>query len=145
MARGVQTWEASGAVAHGSAMPALPLGDRFGTQLNEMTQDLGVLLPPSKLVSVATIASLFRTSIVAKKCNGRSMKRQVRTMRILGQHVDVWCEATDGFGDCPRLDLLDEGAGKLAPVAHDRDCVRSLGIDEGFIRHRFGFIRCPGT
>ena len=44
MARRVQTWEASGAVAHGVAMPALLLGDRLGTQLNEMTQDIGASL-----------------------------------------------------------------------------------------------------
>ncbi len=44
MARWVQTRVASGAVAHGVAMPALLLGDRFGTQLNEMTQDVGASL-----------------------------------------------------------------------------------------------------
>ena len=44
MARRVQTWEASGAVTHGVAAPALLLGDRFGTELNEMTQDVGASL-----------------------------------------------------------------------------------------------------
>ena len=44
MARRVQTWEASGAVTHGVAMSALLLGDRLGTQLNEMTQDVGASL-----------------------------------------------------------------------------------------------------
>src|ERR1043165_5217055 len=39
--RWVQTWEASGAVAHGVAVSALLFGDRLGTQLNEMTQDVG--------------------------------------------------------------------------------------------------------
>ena len=37
----VQTREASGAVTHGVAMSALLLGDGLGTQLNEMTQDIG--------------------------------------------------------------------------------------------------------
>ena len=44
MARRVQTWEASCPVAYGVAMSALLLGDRFGTQLNEMTQDVGASL-----------------------------------------------------------------------------------------------------
>ncbi len=44
MARREQTWEASGAVSHGVAMSALLLGDRLGTQLNEMTQDVGASL-----------------------------------------------------------------------------------------------------
>ena len=44
MARRVQPWEASGAVTHGVAMSALLLGDRLGTQLNEMTQDVGASL-----------------------------------------------------------------------------------------------------
>ena len=44
MTRREQTREASCAVAHGLATPALLLGDRFGTQLNEMTQDVGASL-----------------------------------------------------------------------------------------------------
>ena len=40
MARRVQTWEASCAVAHGVAVSAVLLGDRLGTELNEMTQDI---------------------------------------------------------------------------------------------------------
>ena len=44
MACQVQTWEASCAVAHGVAVSALLLGNRFGTQLNEMTQDVGARL-----------------------------------------------------------------------------------------------------
>ena len=44
MARRVQTWEASGAVTHGVAMLALLLGDRLGSELNEMTQDVGASL-----------------------------------------------------------------------------------------------------
>ena len=38
MARRVQTWVASGSVTHGVATPVPLLGDRLGTQLNEMTQ-----------------------------------------------------------------------------------------------------------
>ncbi len=44
MACRVQTWKASGAVAHVAAVSALLLGDRLGTQLNEMTQDVGASL-----------------------------------------------------------------------------------------------------
>src|SRR4249920_611555 len=44
VARRVQTWEASCAVAHGVAVPALLLGDRLGTELNEMTQDVSTRL-----------------------------------------------------------------------------------------------------
>ena len=44
MTRGIQTCEASGAVAHGVAMPALLFGNRLGTQLNEMTQHVGASL-----------------------------------------------------------------------------------------------------
>ena len=39
-----QTWETSCPPAYGVAAPALLLGDRFGTQLNEMTQDVGASL-----------------------------------------------------------------------------------------------------
>ena len=44
MARRVQTWETSCPAAYGVAAPALLLGDRFGTELNEMTQDVGASL-----------------------------------------------------------------------------------------------------
>ncbi len=44
MARRVQTRKASGAVAHGVAVSSLLLGERLGTQLNEMTQDVGASL-----------------------------------------------------------------------------------------------------
>ncbi len=44
MACQVQTWEASCAVAHGVAVSALLLGNRFGTQLNETTEDVGARL-----------------------------------------------------------------------------------------------------
>ena len=44
MTRREQTREASCAVANGVAMSALLLGDRLGTQLNEMTQDVGASL-----------------------------------------------------------------------------------------------------
>ena len=44
MTRREQTREASCAVANGVAVSALLLGDRLGTQLNEMTQDVGASL-----------------------------------------------------------------------------------------------------
>ena len=44
MARRVQASEASCALTHGVAVPVLLLGDRLGTQLNEMTQDVGASL-----------------------------------------------------------------------------------------------------
>ncbi len=44
MARWVQTWEASCSAAYGVATPALLLGDRFGAELDEMSQDVGTRL-----------------------------------------------------------------------------------------------------
>ena len=44
MARREQAWEVSGAVSNVAAVSALLLGDRLGTQLNEMTQDVGASL-----------------------------------------------------------------------------------------------------
>ena len=44
MARRVETREVPCEVAHGVAVSALLLGDRFGTQLNEMTQDVSARL-----------------------------------------------------------------------------------------------------
>ena len=44
MSRREQTWEASCAVSHVVAVSALLLGDRLGTELDEMTQDVGASL-----------------------------------------------------------------------------------------------------
>ena len=72
MTRRVQTREASGAVTHGVASPALLLGDRFGAQLNEMTQDVGASLSRIQRSSgVDGMSELVGFSEEMARTNGR--------------------------------------------------------------------------
>ena len=93
MARRVQTWEASCPVAYGVAAPALLLGDRFCTQLNEMTQDVGASLSwIQRSGGVDGIGELVGFGEEMARTNGRHRPSVSPTSTV--QHQVSWCRTS---------------------------------------------------
>ena len=92
MTRREQTREASCAVANGVAVSALLLGDRLGTQLNEMTQDVGASLSRIQSSSgVDGMGELVGFSEPMARTNGRHLPSVSPTPTV--QH-QVWLVGT---------------------------------------------------
>ena len=94
MARREQTREASGAVADVAAVPALLLGDRLGTQLNEMTQDVGASLPGYS--AAAASMAWASSSVSVSRWRGRTVGIAKCITDSTVQHrvwlaASVWC------------------------------------------------------
>ena len=93
MTRGIQTREVSGAVAYGVAMPALLLGDRLGTQLNEMTQDVGASLSRiQRSGGVDCMGELVGFGEQMARTNGRHRSSVSPTPTV--QHRGLWLAGT---------------------------------------------------
>ena len=71
MARRVQTREASGALVARCCGVGFAFGDRFGTELNEMTQDVGAVSPGYSAAAASMAWAM--SSVSVSRWRGRTV------------------------------------------------------------------------